>query len=74
MLDISSKLLYDMLKAPAAAAWDKDAGWWMLPFPLRPEISSKEAREEMKMTAAALLAPLIDLDSQLRMGQGAASS
>ena len=74
MLDISSKLLYDMLKAPAATAWDKDAGWWMLPFPLRPDISSKEAREEMKMTAAVLLAPLIDLDSQLRMGQDATSS
>ncbi len=65
MLDISNELLYHMLTAPPAAAWDKDADWWMLPFPLRPEISSTEAREEMGRTAAALLAPLIDLDGRL---------
>lgn len=74
MLDISNELLHDMLQAPSAATWDKDDSWWMLPFPLRPDISSREAREEMKKTATALLAPLIDLNAQLRAGPGATSS
>ena len=68
MLDISNKVPVQMLNAPPANAWDKDADWWMLPFPLRAEISSKEARGDEK-TAAALLQPLIDLGSQLREDQ-----
>jgi hypothetical protein len=74
MLDISNRLLFEMLMAPPTNAWDKGAGWWMLPFPLRAEISSKEARGEMKKTAAALLAPLIALDGQLREGAGTPES
>jgi hypothetical protein len=58
MVDTANEFLYEMLKASPSAAWDKDLSWWMLPFPLRPDISSKEAREEMKKIAAALLAPL----------------
>ena len=66
MRDMANELLHQMLKAPPAAAWDQDDDWWMLPFPLRPEITSTEARAEMQKTAAALLAPLINLERQVR--------
>jgi hypothetical protein len=48
MCDIANELLHQMLQAPPAAAWDQDDDWWMLPFPLRLQISSKEARAEME--------------------------
>jgi hypothetical protein len=73
MRDIANELLHQMLQAPPAAAWDQDDDWWMLPFPLRPQISSKEARAEMEITAATLLAPLIGFEDQPRKDSDAAS-
>jgi hypothetical protein len=73
MRDIANELLHQMLQAPPAAAWDQDDDWWMLPFPLRPEISSKEARAEMEITAATLLAPLVGLEDHPREDSDAAS-
>ena len=74
MRDIANELLHQMLQAPPVAAWDQDDDWWMLPFPLRPQISSKEARAEMEKTAATLLAPLIGLERQLHEDPDAPSS
>jgi hypothetical protein len=70
MLEISNGLLLAMLDAPPVSAAAEHERWWMVPFPLRPDIAGTEARGDIKETAAALMAPLIELDLHTRQKQG----
>jgi hypothetical protein len=47
MLAQANDLLREALDVKPASASRKDASWWMLPFPLRPGITSEEARVAM---------------------------
>ena len=66
MLDLANDPLQDALDVGRAAAWGRDAPWWMLPFPLRPAITSDEARENMANAVTTILIPLAALDSDAR--------
>ena len=70
MLEISNGLLLGMLAAPPVSAAEAHERWWMVPFPLRPDIAGTEAREDMTRTAAALMVPLIELDRRTRLEHG----
>jgi hypothetical protein len=70
MLKISNGLLLAKLAAPPMSAGEDYERWWMVPFPLRPDIAGAEAREDIKKTAAALMAPLIELDRRTRQELG----
>jgi hypothetical protein len=61
MLARANELLQEKLGAEPAAARGKSEDWWMVPFPLRPELAGKEAREDMTKSTADLLGPLLDL-------------
>jgi hypothetical protein len=49
------------LGARSADPCDRSEEWWVVPFPLRPGLAGEEAREDMAISAAGLLKPLIDL-------------
>jgi hypothetical protein len=70
MLEISNGLLLVMLAAPPLSAVGEHERWWMVPFPLRPDIAGAEAREDMKKTAAALMVPLVELNRRIRKEPG----
>jgi hypothetical protein len=70
MLEISNGLLVAKLAAPPMSAAEDHERWWMVPFPLSPDIAGAEAREDMKQTAAALMAPLIELDRRTHQEPG----
>lgn len=40
---------------------DKSEDWWIVPFPIRPELAGEEARDEMAQSAADLIEPLLNL-------------
>jgi hypothetical protein len=62
MLAQANDLLGEALNAEPAAASGKDASWWILPFPLRPGITSEEARDDMASVVTKILAFLADLE------------
>jgi hypothetical protein len=62
MLAQANDLLREALDVEPAAASGKDASWWMLPFPLRPGITSEEARDDMASAVTKILAFLADLE------------
>jgi hypothetical protein len=70
MLELSNALLLAKLAAPPMPSADEQERWWMVPFPLRPDMAGAEAREDVKKTAAALMAPLIELDRRTRQEPG----
>lgn len=55
MLAEANGRLREVLNAEPAATSEKDASWWMLPFPLRPGITSEEARDDMASAATSIL-------------------
>jgi hypothetical protein len=63
MLARANELLSDTLAAEPAAARSRSDDWWMVPFPLRPELAGEEAREDMTRSAVQLLEPLLDFIS-----------
>ncbi|MCX5384807.1 hypothetical protein [Streptomyces sp. NBC_00083] len=50
----------DLPALPATDRADRDATWWLLPFPLRPTIAGAEAAADLRATVQMLLAPLRD--------------
>lgn len=70
MLEISNGLLLAKLAVPPTSAAEDHERWWMVPFPLRPDVGGAEAREDMKKTGAALMAPLIERDRRARQKPG----
>jgi hypothetical protein len=66
MLALANGLLQDALDIAPATASGEDASWWMLPFPLRPGITSEEARDDIAKAVTMILAPLAGLDSEAR--------
>jgi hypothetical protein len=61
MLARANELLKQNLGAEPAAACDRSNEWWMVPFPLRPELAGEEARADMTQSAADVIEPLLDL-------------
>lgn len=47
--------LFQELGTPPLEPWStKEDNWWMIPFPLRPDRTSEEMKEEMASTAKVL--------------------
>lgn len=61
MLERANSQLKNKLGAGPADTCDRSDDWWILPFPIRPELAGEEAREDMAQTAAYVLKPLLDL-------------
>jgi hypothetical protein len=61
MLTQANRLLRDALGVEPVGPSGKDASWWMLPFPLRPGITSEEARDDMASAVTTILGLLADV-------------
>ena len=61
MVTRANELLNEKLGAGPALARNKSEDWWMVPFPLSPELAGEEARDDMTNSAKYLLEPLFDL-------------
>jgi hypothetical protein len=49
------------LRAGSGTRHDRSDDWWVVPFPLRAGLTRDESREDMTISAAELLKPLLDL-------------
>jgi hypothetical protein len=61
MLKRANSQLEQKVGAGSANTCDRSEEWWIVPFPIRPELAGEEAREDMTQTAADVLRPLLDL-------------
>jgi hypothetical protein len=61
MLDRANSQLKNKLGAGSANTCYRSEDWWIVPFPIRPELAGEEPREDMAQTAAGVLKPLLDL-------------
>jgi len=61
MLERANQQIEEKLGAGPATASGRSEEWWIVPFPIRPELAGEEAREDMMQSAADLIGPLLDL-------------
>jgi hypothetical protein len=61
MLERANDLFRQIFGADPFPAGKKSEDWWMVPFPICPELAGEEARDDMTRTAAVLLTPLLNL-------------
>jgi hypothetical protein len=61
MLARASEQIKEKLGARPVDKSDRSEDWWIMPFPIRPELAGEEARDDMAQSAAELVEPLLNL-------------
>jgi hypothetical protein len=61
MLERANDLFRRIFDATPFPAGESSEDWWMVPFPISPELAGEEARDDMTRTTAVLLTPLLNL-------------
>ncbi len=61
MLTRANEQIKEKLGAGPVDKSDKSEDWWIVPFPIRPELAGEEARDDMAQSAADVVEPLLNL-------------